>query len=449
MSIRRPLGKRLAIEDDTFFPRPGPLAGPPASPPTTNGWSRVNRPLTIFAATSLTMILSASHYGCAPPKAASTAKAVAPAKVEKLPGESDLTTVTLTPEAEDRLKLKTAPVEARDVVRVRTVGGEVVVPPGRTILVSSPFAGTLYAPRAGLPTPGTKVSQGQVIFNLVPLISADSRATFATTRVDAQGMVEQAEKQLAQARITLDRAESLQREKLGGKGAVEDAHSSYAIAESALKSATAKRDAIDQMIKGVEGGAVDPVPIAAEGGGLLRNLLVAPGQKVASGAILFDVVNLDPVHVRVPLYVGELGKIDDARPALVGDLADTSDSPKRQARRVADPPAGDPLAATVDLFFEVENKDAMLRPGQRVGITLPLKGTRNGLAVPLASLLRDVDGGTWVYESLGKHKYSRRRVRVEAVIGDVVSLSAGPKPGTLVVTDGAAEVFGSEFGGAK
>jgi cobalt-zinc-cadmium efflux system membrane fusion protein len=410
---------------------------------------RVNRRQTLLAATGLTLILTMTPAGCSPAKPTVAAKPAAPAKVEKLPGEADLTTVTLTPEAEDRLKLKTAPVEARDVVRTRTVGGEVVVPPGRTILVSSPFAGTLYAPKTGIPTPGTHVTKGQIIFNLVPLISADSRATFATTRVDAQGQVEQAEKQLAQAKITLDRTETLQREKLGGKGAVEDARSQYAIAETALKGATAKRDAIDQMIKGVEGGAVDPVPISAEGVGLLRNLLVAPGQKVASGAILFDVVNLDPVHIRVPLYVGEFGKLDDSRPALVGDLAGTADAPKREARRVADPPSGDPLSATVDLFFEVENKDAALRPGQRVGVTLPLKGTKSGLAVPRASLLRDVDGGSWVYESVGKHKYSRRRVRVEAVIDDVASLSAGPKPGTQVVTDGAAEIFGVEFGGAK
>ncbi len=397
------------------------------------------------------LALAVSQSGCSPTKAKDTAaaKPAAPAKVEKMPGEADLTTITLTPEAESRLRIKTVPVEARDVVRTRSVGGEVVVPPGRTILVSAPIAGTLFASKEGLPSPGTPVKKGQVILNLVPLLTAEARATMTTTRVEAQGLVEQGEKQLAQAKITLDRAERLRQQNLGGAGQVEDARSAYDLAEATLRAATARRDAIDSAIKGAEGGALDPVPIAAEGGGLLRNLFVAPGQKVAAGATLFDVVNLDPVHVRVPVYVGDFAKIDDSRPAEVGDVANTPGAPVRPARRVADPPAGDPLAATVDLFFEVENKDGGLRPGQRVGVTLPLKGTKSGLAVPRASLLRDIDGGTWVYESLDKHKYARRRVRVEAVVGDVASLSAGPKPGAKVVTDGAAELFGVEFGGGK
>jgi RND family efflux transporter MFP subunit len=405
-------------------------------------------------AAALLAIAAAGQSGCSPTKAKeAAAKPAAPAKVEKMPGEADLTTVTLTPEAETRLRIKTAPVEAKDLARTRSVGGEVVVPPGRTILVASPIAGTLYAPKEGLPSPGTPVKKGQVIFNLVPLLTAEARATMATTRVEAQGQVEQADKQLVQAKINLDRAERLRKQNLGGSGAVEDAKSAYDVADAALRAATARRDAIDSAIKGAEGGALDPVPIAAEGGGLLRNLFVAPGQKVAAGATLFDVVNLDPVHVRVPVYVGDFAKIDETRPAEVGDVANTPGAPTRPAKRVADPPAGDPLAATVDLFYEVENKDGAFRPGQRVGVALPLKGARSGLVAPRASLLRDIDGGTWIYESLGNHKYARRRVRVEAVVGDEVSLvvkqNERPKAGTPVVTDGAAELFGVEFGGGK
>ena len=306
---------------------------------------------------ALLAIAAAGQSGCSPTKAKeAAAKPAAPAKVEKMPGEADLTTITLTPEAEARLRLKTAPVEAKDLARTRNVGGEVVVPPGRTILVSAPIAGTLYAPKEGLPSPGTPVKKGQVIFNLVPLLSSEARATFATTRVEAQGQVEQAEKQLAQAKLVLDRAQRLRQQNIGGTGAVEDARSGFEVAESALKAATTRRDAIDQAIKGAEGGSLEPVPIAAEGGGLLRNLFVAPGQKVASGATLFDVVHLDPVHVRVPVYVGDFAKIDDARPAEVGDVANTP-APHQARPPRRRPPAGDPLAATVDLFFEVENKD--------------------------------------------------------------------------------------------
>ena len=395
---------------------------------------------------TLALLASALLSGCHPAGPATPAKTATPAKVEKMPGEADLTTVTLTPEAETRLRLKTAAVEAKQVLRTRTLGGEVVIPPGHAIIVAAPLAGTLFAPAAGLPAPGTPVTKGQVIFNLLPLLSPDSRITLATTRVEAEGQVKQGEAQVADLKQRFERAEKLYEQKLGGIASVDDARAALNGALATLKAASTRRDAIDAAIKGAEGGAIPSVPITAEMSGMLRTLSVTAGQKVAGGTVLFEVVQLDPIHLRVPVFVGDLAKLDDAQPAVVGELADVPGLPTRAARRVANPPAGDPLSATVDLFFAVDNKDGAFRPGQRVGVTLPLKGTKAGLVVPLAALLRDFDGGVWVYESIGSHKYARRRVRVDGVIGDMASLSAGPRAGAQVVTDGAAEVFGSEFG---
>lgn len=382
-------------------------------------------------------------------EAAPAAKSASPAKVEKMPGESDLTTITLTPEAETRLQIKTSAIIAKAFQPTRMVGGEVVVPPGRTLIVSSPIAGTLYAPSTGLLSAGMEVKPGQVIFNLVPLLSAESMATFTTSRVEAEGQIEQAQKQLAQAKIMLDRAQKLRTDNLGGAGAVDDAQSAFEVAEATLKAATTRRSAINQAIAGVQGGHVEPLPIAALGGGVIRNMHVAPGQKVAPGTMLFEVVDLDPIHVRTAVYVGDLTKIDSSQTAQIGELGGLPGGMTRKGQRVSNPPSADPIAATVDLYFEVDNADRLFHPGQRVGVNLPLKGTKSGLMVPRAALLRDVDGGSWVYEDLGKHKYARRRVRVEAVLGEMASLSAGPKAGVKVVTDGAAELFGTEFGGSK
>ncbi len=377
-------------------------------------------------------------------------KPAAPAKVEKIPGEADLTTITLTPAAEERLGIGTAVVERKDVPRTRTLGGEVVIPPGRAIAVSAPVSGTLRAPDGGVPTPGTRLKAGQVVFRLLPFLSPEARTTLATTRVEAQGQVEQAQKQVDQAGLLLDRAERLRRDNLGGSGAVEDARAQAEVAAAALKAATTRRDALEQTIRGAEGGMLEPIPIAAEADGLLRNVLASAGQMVAAGSPLFDVVSLDPARIRVPVYVGDLREIDDeAGEVTVGGLADPPGAPARAANRVAAPPSGDPLAATVDLFYDVPNADEALRPGQRVGVTLTLRTGREGLVVPSSAVLRDIDGGAWVYEAIEKGKYARRRVRVDRVVGDLAVLSAGPGVGTKVVTDGAAELFGTEFGGNK
>ena len=79
-------------------------------------------------------------------------------------------------------------------------------------------------------------------------------------------------------------------------------------------------------------------------------------------------------RVRVPVYVGDLERLATDREAGVGGVSDPPGVNVRPARPVPAPPSGDPLAATVHLYYEAANADHALRPGQRVGVTLPLKG---------------------------------------------------------------------------
>ena len=148
-----------------------------------------------------------------------------------------------------------------------------------------------------------------------------------------------------------------------------------------------------------------------------------------AGALLFAVAELDPVWIKVPVYVGDVDRLALDSPAGVGSLADPPGVKVRPARPVIAPPSGDPLAATVHLFYEADNKDRHFRPGQRVGVTLPLKGDEESLAVPRSALIRDALGGTWVYENISPHVYTRRRVFVDRVVGDLAALTGGLKPG--------------------
>jgi hypothetical protein len=118
----------------------------------------------------------------------------------------------------------------------------------------------------------------------------------------------------------------------------------------------------------------------------------------------------------------------------------------RAARPVAAPPSADPIASTSDLYFELETRGVMLRPGERVSVVFPTPTTGRNLQVPWASIVHDAHGGAWVYESLGDGKYRRRRVDVRNVQNGIAILARGPEPGTRVVTTGAAELFGTEFG---
>ena len=183
---------------------------------------------------------------------------------------------------------------------------------------------------------------------------------------------------------------------------------------------------------------------------MIQNVHANVGQKVAAGMALFEVASMDPVWVKVAVFVGDLPKMALDKDAWIGGLSDAPGAPGgRAGKLVKAPRSADPLAATANVFYEVSDKGGLLSPGQKVGVTLPLKGEEMSLTVPRASLITDIHGGTWVYEEIGERKYARRRVMVDRVVGETAVLVSGPKPGAKVVTDGAAEIYGTEFGYTK
>src|SRR5262249_11800795 len=152
---------------------------------------------------------------------------------------------------------------------------------------------------------------------------------------------------------------------------------------STLKAATSRRDALDKTIKGIEGSTLDALSVEAESDGSIKGIHVMQGQVVNAGALLFDIEALDQVWVRVPVYVGDRRVLDLGAQARVGELTGAKDDPTKPARPLSDaPPSGDPLAATVHLYYELDNADRAFWPGQRVGVTIPLRGQSEGLVVP-------------------------------------------------------------------
>jgi cobalt-zinc-cadmium efflux system membrane fusion protein len=233
----------------------------------------------------------------------------------------------------------------------------------------------------------------------------------------------------------------------GSRRAVEEAQAELAIADADLKAARERLQLADRgNVGGIGNGGIT---LEAQATALIRNVQASVGQTVAAGAPLFELVRLDTMWVRVPLYVGESGEIDPRAPARIVGLGDPAEAEGLIARPIPAPPSADASTAAVDLYFALSNQGASLRPGQRVGARLTRRGEAESLVVPRAALLHDAYGGSWVYEARPEHVYVRRRVDVADLVDAYVVLSQGPVPGTRVVTDGAAELFGTEFGAGK
>lgn len=238
---------------------------------------------------------------------------------------------------------------------------------------------------------------------------------------------------------------------------MDDANAALAVAEETLAAAQQRVASLSDITLDQQpptGGSGDPadakpLPISTPRAGVLRNLAVADGQLVTAGAPLFEVAGMETVWVRVPVYVGMLEQIPEGAAASVKPLGMGAAADPATAEPVAAPPSADALAATVDLFYSLPNPDGLFRPGERVTVDLPLSTDAPRLTIPRAAVLRDIHGTTWVYERTAPRTYRRTRVLVDFTEGDTAILGYGPAVGTEVVTDGAAELFGTEFGAKK
>lgn len=371
-------------------------------------------------------------------RGAAPSSSTPPAKVASPVSETALTTITLTPEAQKRLGIETAKTERRTVVRTRTVGGEVVPAGGAQMTVTAPTAGTLGGD-SRIPAVGAFVEKGQVLMTLVPLAPAER-----DVRIEAERAAAEAQGRYDMAAKRAERAKQLVKDGSGSQRAAEEAQADLVAAEAAWKAAKDRLALASQQVS-----ASGSLPLAAPRSAMLRAVHATPGQTVGAGSPLFDLVTLDTVWLRVPVYAGDVTMIDRRAPAEVTILGAGSSDNSVNAMPIAAPPAADATTAGVDLFYSIVNRGRAFAPGERVTVRLPLSAREESLVVPRSAVLYDALGGTWVYEARDNGVFVRQRISLADVAGETAVLQHGPAPGLRVVTVGAAELFGTEFGVGK
>ena len=85
---------------------------------------------------------------------------------------------------------------------------------------------------------------------------------------------------------------------------------------------------------------------------------------------------------------------------------------------------------------------------KRLGIeTTPVIGADAGHeTVPYSAVIYDAEGHSWVFTAPADLNYVKAPITIDHIDGDKVVLTAGPPPGTPIVTQGAEELFGVEDG---
>lgn len=372
----------------------------------------------------------------------SKGKSNKPAKVLNAVKESELTTVVLSSKAEQRLGVDTTVAEYQGIRNTLRIGGEIVSPPGHEARITAPMAGTVFGINSDeLLQAGTQVKRGQAILSLLLLTPEKDLA-------GAREAVEVKQVQLEVAQAQADRSKQLLQDKATSEKLYLQAQAGLAAASASLKAAEARLHLLNGTgVESTEG--LSAFVLKSPVDGVIQRIYVAPGQAVSASTLLFEVASQDPVWVRVPVYVGDLVKIDKKKDAIIQSLGNISNINIYKANPVNGPPLSDPNSVSSDLFFEVSNPEGFFRIGQKVNVLLTQLGSGNRIVVPWSAIMYDINGGNWVYLRTSRHTYSRRRVEVSSVIDGLAVLTRGINKDEEVVTTGAAELFGTEFGGGK
>jgi hypothetical protein len=75
----------------------------------------------------------------------------------------------------------------------------------------------------------------------------------------------------------------------------------------------------------------------------------------------------------------------------------------------------------------------------------PLDSKLEALVIPFNAVLHDIHGGQWVYAQNRDHTYTRKRIQVVRLAGAMPCSPAARPQARQIVTDGIAELFGTEF----
>jgi hypothetical protein len=177
--------------------------------------------------------------------------------------------------------------------------------------------------------------------------------------------------------------------------------------------------------------------VGGDGDQFLVDRLTVRSPKAAPAAPTADATRL---VVRVPLGASDHKQVSRGEGArllpLVPDVM-ASGTPARPAEVASD---------RGGLYYAVDNP-AGLSAGQRVRVEVPLVGGgAQRKVVPYSSVIYDLKGDAWAYTSPAPLTFVRDRIGIDFIEGDKAVLSLGPGSGTEVVTVGAAELFGTEFG---
>jgi cobalt-zinc-cadmium efflux system membrane fusion protein len=341
--------------------------------------------------------------------------------------------VTLSPDQQHTIGLKTAQVQARPITEMLHVPATVEFDPARVATLRPLVAARVTAL---LVQPGEVVRAGQVLARLQIPSLVDSEARLA----DAASAEKAAEVELMVAQEARRRAAVLVKDGYFARAEEQRRRGAEAEAEAQLAGARDRKRALQievaQLHPGASPGSAELVtPLS----GTVVSVGVTGGEFVDSATTLVSVADLSEV-----LAVADIPEAD-ATLVSPGDRAaltlESGGGQRWDSRVDALSATLDPHARTLPARFRLPNGDGALRGGMFMDAAIVSHRGRTGLAIPI-SAVQFMGDRRVAFTPLGGGRFQVHMLQLGVTQPDWAEVKTGLAAGDTVVTDGSFTLKG-------
>lgn len=386
----------------------------------TMKFSKVFLPLLLVAQFNLAQAHGDEDHSKKPTKPATKSSAAANAK----PSILDATAAQrlsdgslFVPKIVQRqLALRTLLTEQAELPNTIELNGKIIADPNAGGRVQASQAGRLEAGPSGLPSLGQRVTKGQVLAYLRPVMTSLDRG-------NSQSILADIDSQLSIAERKVHRFEQL----------------SDALPKATVEAARFDYEALKKRKAAVEASLSKSEALIAPVSGIISVANAVTGQVFDAKETLFEIIDPNRLMVEALAY----------DPILTTDIANataTWNSSQASASSNLTPSlslnfvgGGQQMREqAIPLLFRVSGKSTAVAVGQTIKVIIQTKRLTTGFAVPNSSVIKLTGGESVVWVHTEAERFVQRKVVAHSLDGERVSIVSGLKEDERVVTSGAS-----------
>jgi RND family efflux transporter MFP subunit len=386
----------------------------------TMKFSTVFLPLLLVAQFNLAQAHGDEDHSKKPANPATKSSAVASAKPSILDATSAqrLSDGSLfVPKIVQRqLALRTLLTEQAELPNTIELNGKVLADPNAGGRVQASQPGRLEAGPSGLPSLGQRVTKGQVLAYLRPVMSSLDRG-------NSQSILADIDSQLSIAERKVQRYEQL----------------AEALPKATVEAARFDYEALKKRKAAVEASLSKSEALIAPVSGIISVANAVTGQVFDAKETLFEIIDPNRLMVEALAY----------DPILTSDIANATATWNQQRTSTAEhTPVSLALnfvgggqqmrEQAIPLLFRVSGKSTAVAVGQTIKVIIQTKRLTTGFAVPNSSVIKLTGGESVVWVHTEAERFVQRKVVAHSLDGERVSIISGLKDDERVVTTGAS-----------